>query len=193
MHHLDTRRGHQQFHREVSHVANAAGTERQRLGFGFGECDQPFDVIHRNTRMHHQHRWPEGNQAQRDEILADIEGQLDRQAGNGNGRVRHQHGVAVGIGGAVVDDERSAEGVGEFLADRARGEIGAPARAEADDDTHGFRRKFACAVLGCGDRRNGAAGNGGGDAGAKLATGHQNSPRIVIGGAPGPAGQAATA
>ena len=66
-------------------------------------------------------------------------------------------------------------------------------RAEADDDTHGFRRKFACAVLGCGDRRNGAAGNGGGDAGAKLATGHQNSPRIVIGGAPGPAGQAATA
>ena len=156
--------------------------------------------------MHHQHRWPEGNEAQRDEILADVEGQLDRQAGNGNGRVRHQHGVAVGIGlgndvageiargtGAVVDDERSAEGVGEFLADRARGEIGAAARAEADDDTYGFRRKFACAVLGCGDRRNGAAGNGGGDAGAKLATGHQNSPRIVIGGAPGPAGQAATA
>jgi hypothetical protein len=128
---------------------------REPLRIRFGVGDQSFDVVRRQTGIHREHGRADGDQADRREILLHLERQAGEERGNGDGRIRHQQGMAVRIrlgddlcaeiacgAGPIVDDEGAAQVVGELLRDGARRDIGRAAGRKSDHNTDRARRVF---------------------------------------------------
>ena len=135
---------------DVLRAANAARAHVSLARIGFGIGDQFGDAARGKLRVHHHHPRGSGNACDRDDVANEIEAEVfvERHIDDIGGN-NQQEGVAVGwrahdhfstdIGApasAVLDHERLAQPLRQFLANEAREDVARSAGSEWSHNAH---------------------------------------------------------